>query len=540
VSKEKRRGKIVKVTLHVILSQMAKSLPEKIALRYGKQKVSYWELDEKSNSFAGVLSDLGVKKGDCVALFLHNSIQFVVAFFGALKVGAVVTAVNPLHVEGEVERQLCDSKAQTIIVLESLWLIVENIIDKTLLKNVVIVTDLGNAVICSKVTDFRVKLNVLDFESLIRERDVVRIGVLVDSDDVAVIQYTGGTTGVPKGVLLSHTNIVSNALSFASHLKCGSNDVFLSVLPFFHIYGLTACMIMPISIGAEMVISSKFSSVKSLQDIEEFGVAVFCGTPVMYGALLAKLEEKTEKYNLKSLRVCISGSSSLPSTVQKRFMQLTGCLLVEGYGLTEASPVTHCNPINTSIDSVKIGSIGKPLLDTKACIVDLKTGQTILPIGEKGELAVKGPQIMRGYWQKPDETAQVFRNTWLLTGDIAYKDKEDYFYIVDRKKDLIKHKDYSIYPKELEEILQQHPSIELCTVIGKQKTPIDEIPKAFIILKKGKENTKKEEIINFVNNKIAPYKALKEIEYCKKLPTNTTTGKIIKQTLKQKENNISI
>ena len=243
-----------------------------------------------------------------------------------------------------------------------------------------------------------------------------------------------------------------------------AEDVFLTALPLFHIYGMTTSMTAPISLGAKMVLLPKFEPAKACEAIQQHRVTVFCGVP-NHVLNISLLTQNLAKYDLTSIRVCISGASSLPPQVQKRFMEVTGGFLAEGYGLTEASPVTHCTPVDKSI-AVEVGSIGLPLPDTEARIVDLETGIKTLAAGEIGELAVKGPQVMKGYWQKPDETALVLRDGWLLTGDIACMDEDGYFYIVDRKKDLIKHKDYSVYPRELEDVLYEHPAVKLCAVVG--------------------------------------------------------------------------
>jgi long-chain acyl-CoA synthetase len=514
------------VPLQRILSQVAEDLPEKIAIIYGSQKFTYHELEEFSSNFACALVDLGIVKGDRVALFLQNSPQFVIAYFGVLKAGAVVTAVNPLHREKEVSEQLCDSGTQTIVVLDALCPIVEKIKEnQALLKNVIVVSD-----VYSKKADVKKRANRLNFDSFIRKTAGKHLEILFNPDkDLAVLQYTGGTTGAAKGVMLSHANLVSNTQSFASWLKGTSKDVFLSVLPFFHVYGMTTSMIIPISLGAEMVLLPKFDPAQSFQAIERYRVKVFCGSPIMYSMMHTSLEFK--KSDLSSIRVCISGASPLPAQIQKKFIQ-AGVFLIEGYGLTEASPVTHCTPIDTSIDAVRIGSIGVPLPGTEARIVDLETGRRTLVADEIGELAVRGPQVMQGYWNRPDETSRVLSTDgWLLTGDIAYVDNTGYFFIVNRKKELIKHKDYSVYPRELEEILHKHPAVRLCAVVGKPDGLTGESPKAFVVLK---ENTKiaNNELMEFVNNKIAAYKAIKEIEICQKLPISSS-GKILKHTLKQ-------
>jgi len=514
-------------SLQAILDQIARNSPEKIAVTYGNKQFTYYELNEASSRFADALVNYGVEKGDRVALFLQNSPQFVIAYFGVLKAGAVVTAINPLHMEREVEHQLCDSGAQTIVVLDSLYPIVEKISVRTQLKNIIIT---GLEGIDLKPSDIKTRLNVFNFRDLIKKTTGKSFGLqLKPNEDLAVLQYTGGTEGIPKGVMLTHTNLVSNALIFASWIKGTSEDVFLVALPLFHVYGMTTSMIVPVSLGAEMVLLPKFSPAKSLQAIEQCRATVFCGSPTMYAMLLASSE--LEKYDLTSARVCISGASPLAPQIQKRFMQITGCFLVEGYGLTEASPVTHCNPVDMTSGAVKVGSIGLSLPGTEARIVDLETGHKGLAVGERGELAVRGLQVMRGYWQNPDKTAQVLCDGWLLTGDIAYMDSDGYFYIVGRKKDLIKYKDYSVYPRELEDVLYEHPAVKLCAVVGKPDALFGEVPKAFVVLKEGAKITN-EELSKFVNGKVASYKVIGEVEFCKELPSSLA-GKVLIRLLKE-------
>ncbi len=518
-----------RVPLQDILHKSAENFPQKVALVYSEQEITYSQLELLSNQFANALAKLGVKKGDRVALFLPNIPQFIIAYFGILKAGAVVTAISPLHREREVEYQLCDSEAQTIIVLDTLYAVVENVWAKTKLKNV-IATSLDEA---SETATIPSKPNLWDFQPLLKEAPNTPLKVEINPEgDLAALQYTGGTTGTAKGAMLTHANLVSNALMFAAWIKgATAKETFLTALPLFHIYGMTTSMTVPISLAAKMVLMPRFEPAKALGAIQKHRVTVFCGVPTMYSALLANPE--LGKYDLTSIRVCISGASSLPPQIQKKFMQITGGLLAEGYGLTEASPVTHCNPVDRTMKTVKVGSIGLPLPDTDVRIVDLATGEKTLTQGETGELAVKGPQVMKGYWRKPEETALVLRDGWLLTGDIAHMDEDGYFYITDRKKDLIKYKDYSVYPREIEDILYEHPAVKLCAVVGKPDKLAGEVPKAFIVLKKGTAASA-EEILAFVNDKIAPYKALREIEFRTELPISSA-GKVLRRLLQEEE-----
>jgi len=310
-----------------------------------------------------------------------------------------------------------------------------------------------------------------------------------------------------------------------------AEETFLTVLPLFHIYGMTTSMNVPVYLGGKMIMLPRFDPKTVLEGIQKHKVTVFCGVPTMYAMLVSNPE--LGKYNLKSIRVCISGASPLPPQIQKKFMEVTGGALVEGYGLTEASPVTHCNPPDKTMKTVKVGSIGLPLPNTDAKIFDIETGKTELKPGETGELAVKGPQIMEGYWKKPEETANVLQNGWLYTGDIGKMDEDRYFYITDRKKDLIKYKDYSVYPREIEDVLYEHPAVKLCAVIGKPDPIVGQIPKAFVVLKE-RTNATEAEIIEFVKEKVAPYKAIREVEFRKELPTSSV-GKVLRRVLQEEE-----
>jgi long-chain acyl-CoA synthetase len=518
--------------LHTVLEETAKQHPEKTAIAYSGREITYAELDSLSNQFAAALAALGVQKGDRVAVFLPNIPQFVIAYYGVLKAGAVLTAISPLHKEREVTYQLSDSEAETIVALDSLYPVVEKAWQKTKLKNVII-TSMGEY--ASKTTvaprPAERQPNVHNFHDLLKEAAKPLNTRITSRDDLAALQYTGGTTGTAKGAMLTHLNLVSNAAAFAAWIKGAAEDTFLTALPLFHIYGMTTSMNVPISLAAQMVLLPKFDPTVVLEAIQRNKVTVFCGVPTMYSVLLAN--PQLGNYDLTSIRVCISGASPLPPQVQKRFMEVTGGFLAEGYGLTEASPVTHCNPVDKTMRTVRVGSIGLPLPDTDARIVDAETGEKTLEPGETGELAVKGPQVMKGYWQKPSETALVLRDGWLLTGDIARMDSDGFFYITDRKKDLIKYKDYSVYPRELEDVLYEHPAVKLCAVVGKPTPVVGEVPKAFIVLKDGAQATEAE-LMAFVKEKVAPYKTVREVEFRQQLPISGA-GKVLRRTLQEEK-----
>jgi long-chain acyl-CoA synthetase len=522
------------VALFEILKSTAQKHPKNAALSYFEREITYGELDALSDQFASALTRIGVRKGDRVALFLPNVPQFIIAYFGILKAGAAITAISPLHKEREVEYQLNDSEAENIVVLDSLLPIVEKVWQKTKIKHVIVCSlmDYASKTVAPPNVTAQ-KPNVYAFQQLLTEAAGHPPKVAINpADDLAALQYTGGTTGTAKGAMLTHANLVSNTFMFAAWIKgTVGKETFLTALPLFHIYGMTTSMNVAICLAAKMVLLPRFDPNAALESIQRHKVTVFCGVPTMYAILLANPE--LAQFDLTSIRVCISGASPLPPQVQKKFMEITGGFLAEGYGLTEASPVTHCTPVDRTMKTVKVGSIGLPLPGTDAKICDIETGEKTLKPLEVGELAVKGPQVMKGYWKRPEETAIVLRNGWLYTGDIGKMDVDGYFYITDRKKDLIKYKDYSVYPREIEDVLYEHPAVKLCAVVGKPDAMAGESPKAFIVLKEG-ANATEEEIIKFVKDRVAPYKVIREVEIRKELPISSV-GKVLRRILQEEE-----
>lgn len=531
------------VPLFNFLKETSEKYPNNTAIVYYDKEITYKELNLFSEIFAAALRDLGVKKGDKVALFLPNIPQFVISYFGAIKIGAIATAISPLYKEREVEHQLNDSEADTIVVLDLLYPIIEKVWKKTKLKRV-IVTNLkeymptAKAILGSllkKIPSRKVerKHNVYFFKELLTKYDATPPKVEINpKEDLAALQYTGGTTGIAKGAMLTHMNLVSNAIMCAAWLRGNEGEeTFLAALPLFHIFGMTTGMNFPTYLAGKVVMLPRFDTEDALKSIQKHKVTVFCGVPRMYSMLLT--HPALGKYDLTSIRFCISGSAPLPPEVQKKFMNLTGGVLVEGYGSTESSPVTHCNPLDKTMKTVKVGSIGLPWPDTDAKIVDIESGEKDLKPGEIGEVVVKGPQVMKGYWKMVKESANVLRGGWLYTGDIGKMDEDGYFYITDRKKDLIKYKGYSVYPRELEDVLYEHPAVKICGVIGKPDPISGEIPKAFVVIKKGMTAIEKE-IMDFVNERVAPYKAIREIEFRTELPL-TLVGKVLRRVLQEEE-----
>jgi len=531
------------VPLCNLLKKAAEKHPTHTAIIFLDKKITYKELDTLSDKFATALHDLNVEKGNRVALYLPNIPQFIISYYGALKLGETITTVNPLYKERELEHQLNDSRAETLIFLDLLYPNVKALREKTKLKHLIAANIreylpstkkiLGK--LFGKVPSFKIprESGIYSFKELVERYPPQPSKVEINpKEDLAALQYTGGTTGVPKGAMLTHYNLVSNAVACAAWLHGKeAEDVFLTVLPLSHIYGMTTSMNGPIYLAGTMILVPRPSSLEILKVIQKYRVTVFCGVPTLYAMLVNHPDIR--KYNLRSIKFCISGAASLSPEVQKKFIDLTGGVLVEGYGLTESSPVTHSNPFDPTMKTVKVGSIGLPWPDTDAKIVDLKTGKKELPVGKIGEIIIKGPQIMKGYWNKPEETEAVLKNGWLYTGDIGKMDQDGYFYVTDRKKDLIKYKGYSVYPREVEDVIYEHTAVKLCAVVGKPDPIAGEIPKAFIVLKEGAK-ADGEEIVKFVKTKVAPFKAIREVEFRTELPM-TAVGKVLHRTLREEE-----
>jgi long-chain acyl-CoA synthetase len=531
-----------RVPLTHYLEQSATEYPDNYALYFMGKRITYRELLDMSYRFAHALIKRGVKKGDRVAIMLPNTPQAVISFYGALFAGATVVMTNPLYTERELIHQLNDSGAETIVTLDLLFKRVSAVKASTPLKRL-IVTSISDFLPFFKKMLYPLAQrkqgqhpqveysgDVEPFLSLLKESATNPLNPDIDPEnDLAVLQYTGGTTGVAKGVMLTHKNLVANAVQCEAVLykmKRGKERI-VGALPLFHVYGMTTVMNLGISMAAEIILVPKFDVKQILALIDKWKPTMFPGAPTMYIALINHPDLK--KYDLSSIEACVSGSAPLPLEVQQRFEQLTGGRLVEGYGLTEASPVTHSNPIWGKRIS---GSIGLPWPDTDARIVDPVTGEEV-PQGEIGELAVKGPQVMQGYWNRPEETAAVLRDGWLLTGDMAYMDSKGYFYIVDRKKDMIIAGGYNIYPREVEEVLFEHPAIQEAAVIGVPDPYRGETVKAFIVLKQGQQVTE-EELDRHCRERLAAYKIPRLYEFRSELP-KTMVGKVLRRQLQEEE-----
>jgi long-chain acyl-CoA synthetase len=530
-------------TLPQLLEQTAAKLPDATALIYFGARISYRQLQDHANRLAAGLQALGVQKGDRVALMLPNCPQFVISYFGALRAGAIVTATNAMYTAREAGHQWSDAGPKVVIADRRLSPVVKAALSHVSPAPQVILTgikqyyphpfrsfclalDASADVSGTQARGPSTRTTVHGWEDLLR---MARTPSPIDlaPSDVACLQYTGGTTGTSKGAMLTHANLVINARQATDWLTAGKNgpEVMVAALPFFHIYALTCVMVSSVLTGGRVLILPRFALRAALNVIRKYRPTMFHGVPTMYVAFNGV--PQVEKYGFRSLRMCMSGGAPLPVEVRERFEALTGGRLVEGYGLTETSPVTHINP---PTGSPKVGSIGLPVADTEARVVDLDAGDQELPVGEIGELVIRGPQVMKGYWNKPEETEHILHDGWLHTGDIARKDEDGYFYIVDRKKDMIIAGGYNIYPREVEEVLWEFPKVAEAAVIGVPDTYRGETVKAFVVLQPGTSATA-EEIMTFCRERLAAYKVPRQVIFRDSLP-KSSVGKYLRRELR--------
>lgn len=501
----------------------AKRYPKRAAIIFGQKRIDYKTLNESTDSIACGLIELGIKKYDKVALFLDNCPEFIISYFAVLKAAAVAVPVNYMFKIEEVKFVLEDSQATAIITSRPYIDMAEELrlrVDK--LKYIVATAG--------------AKENIADFESIKRCNPGLLDKGSIGPHDLAVILYTSGTTGHPKGAMLSHYNLISNAAHCASAIRITRRDTFICILPLFHSFAATVCMNLPLLIGAKTVIMKSVRPFKRvIRAIRKNRVTVFAGVPSIYNILkeikLPKIFNSPLIKLFNPLRICISGAAALPTETFKGFEKKFRIPLLEGYGLTEASPVVTMNPLK---GVRKAGSIGTALSGNITLrIVDDKGD--ILGVGQTGELLVKGPNVMQGYYKKEEATKNTLKGGWLYTGDMAKMDSEGYVYIVGRKKEMVNVRGLNVYPREIEEVLYQNPRIKEAAVIGVPDTHKGEVPKAFVVLKEGEE-IKEFEIIHYLRDKVASYKIPKYVEFRNSLPKNTT-GKILKRLLEDEHKN---
>lgn len=536
--------------LYGLLADAARRHPDRPALAWFGRRLSYRELERETERFAAVLAKLGVGPASRVGLILPNCPQFVIAYYATLRLGAIVVGNNPLYTERELSHQLADAGVSVLIVLDALYPTTRGSLEAA-----------GNPpVLVTKVTDYMgflkkqlapLKLrreakhegkpwppvpadaDVRWWEREMRSAEEAPPVAVVDPNEPAAFVYTGGTTGLSKGAMLSHRNLLANAAQCDAWFldTVDGAEAIMSVLPFFHCYGMTVEMNLGVRMAAKLILVPRFDVDMVLGEIERERPTLFPGVPKIYGLINEGAEDS--KRDLTSIRYCLSGAGALPSVVAERFEALTGAKVVEGYGLTEASPVAVANPLD---GSGKRGTIGVPVPDTDARVVDLADPTRVLGVGEEGELWLKGPQVMLGYWQRPDETAQVLQDGWLRTGDVVVMDEDGSFRIVDRIKDLVKVSGYNVYPTEVEEVLYGHPAVSKVCVVGVPDADGDTYLKAFIVAKSGVLVTEAEITAWCRDPKtgLAAYRVPKGIEFRDSLP-ETLIGKVLRRALVQEE-----
>jgi long-chain acyl-CoA synthetase len=505
---------IPEISLTDLLIQSVDKYYNHAAITFYSQTYSYGQLDGCIKKIASALYKLGVKKGDRVALMLPNCPQYPISYFASLMCGATIVQINPMYKATELLHVLNNSNTKVLIVLDKLLPVVERILDQTSVTTTITVS-------------FE---SACEFNEFLKDSSDRIPTVSIDpKEDVAVLQYTGGTTGRSKGAMLTHYNLVANTLQSAATSKVKTrlgHERVLAVSPLFHVYGMTGAMNLTFYNGGNLILVPKFEVEQVVKIIEQTKPTVFPAVPTMYIALLNYY--KSNKFDLSCLTKCISGSAPLPVEVLNRFNEISGTTIAEGYGLSEASPVTHRNPIS---GLQKPGSIGIPIQNTDAKIVDTVTGEQTLAVGEVGELVIKGPQIMKGYWGMPEETKRTIRDGWLYTGDLAKMDADGFFYIVGRKKEVIIASGYNVYPIEVEDVIYSHPKVLEAAVIGVPDEYRGETIKAIVVLKE-KERLSEEELIQFCRERLAVYKVPNMVAFVEELP-KTAVGKILKRTLKE-------
>ena len=503
-----------------MLTTGAARAPENTALVHRDVNLTYHELEALTNRFARALARLGVKRGDRVCVLTANCPEYVVAFYAIARVGAIVSPMNPSYREREIEYQLNDTEAVAIVVHADLVDLIAAVRPRTrALKHVIAIG--GGTPRGAGVRGFT--------ELIASESPAPPPAAGAGDDDLVALPYSSGTTGLPKGVMLTHRNLVTNNIQFVASIRLGESDRLMIFLPFYHIYG---AMLMGGAVwaGATSVLMERFEPTECMRLVEKHRISLFFAVPPVM--LMLSNWPDLKKYDITSLRFTMVGAAPVAPELSRRFRELTGVPVLQGYGMTEASPLTHLNPIHDP-DLIALDSAGLPAHDTEQKVVDVETGERVLGPGEVGEICIRGPQIMQGYWKSPEATAATIRGGWYYSGDIGYVDANGYVFIQDRKKEMIKYKGLGIAPAEIEALLLEHPAIADAGVIGKPHPEAGEIPKAFIVLKPGQAAVTAEEIMAFVKARLASYKTPGEVEFLDAIP-KTPSGKILRRVLKER------
>lgn len=506
------------MNLFKTLSDTARKHPDHIALVFEGQEISYAQLETYITKFASGLSKIGIEKGDKVALVVGNSPHFIISLYGALKLGAAVIPINPLYSPDELVYILTNGDAKAVITLDLLLPLVE--------KASPILPQIEHYIICETKQDTPYEFadnKLKSFTNIVGIGNETFQSPEIQEDDLAVILYTSGTTGKPKGAMLTHKNLYSNAMDAGHFLNFSSTEKVIATLPAFHVFCLTVALNAPLMYGATVILVPKFSPKVIFDIIRTQKATVFAGVPTMYNFLYQYPEGKTEDF--ESIRLCISGGSSLPVALLENFEKKFNVVISEGYGLSEASPVTTFNPLDRPR---KAGSIGTNISNVLNRVVN-ELGEDV-PVGVVGELIVKGPNVMKGYYKMPEETINTIRDGWLYTGDLARMDEDGYFYIVDRKKELILVGGFNVYPREVEEVLYNHPEVVECAVIGLPDENLGEYVKAYVVVKNSEVTD--QVLIEYCKAHLVKYKVPSSIEIISEIPKNAT-GKILRRALKE-------
>jgi len=537
-----------KEPLYYFLEQSAQKYPDKPCTIFKGAEITYKEMNEITDRVAAALADMGVKKGDRVGIFMPNTPQFVMAYFGILKAGGVVVATNPLYTPAEIEYQASDAGIEVMFVMTNFYKTIKAAQPKTKIKKL-IVTNIKETlppVLRVLFTLAKEKKGGFRLEAPLGEdefwmQDLIakyepsdRPKLEIAPDDTALFQYSGGTTGVSKAAIASHYNVLANSLQIKNWMVDVNEgeEIVLMGIPLFHVYGMVAGMLFGMASGASLVMVPNVRDLEdTLANISKYKTTIFPGVPTLYNALNNHPDVLAGKYDLSSIKACISGSAPLMRETKEKFEELSGGKVFEGFGLSEAPTATHCNPL---LGENRTGSIGLPLSDVDCKIISLDDGETELPVGEIGEIVINSPNVMKGYHNMPTETANTLRKlkdgkTWLFTGDIARMDEDGYFYIVDRKKELIKPGGYQVWPREVEEVLMDHPKVLEAGVAGIPDPYRGETVKAWIVLKEG-ETATEDELKAFCKESLAAYKVPTHFEFRDELP-KTTVGKILRREL---------
>ncbi|PWA10744.1 long-chain fatty acid--CoA ligase [Pueribacillus theae] len=519
-------------TLTEIIKENAEKFSDRVAIKSFDMTINYKQLVEKINKLSNSLEDLGVSKGDRVALMMQNSVEYIISYCAILNIGATAVPINPLYKGRDISYRINDSGTNILIIEKELVERFKKIQNETKIHKMIVTKIKKRIENFTKSIELNESITIYSFDTLLSIYSSNFMESSIKMDDVALLAYTGGTTGVSKGAMLTHKNMMASVwqmFEWYVGLEKGKEVVPL-ILPTSHITGLNCVMNLALATAQTIIVKPRFSATDILETVEKERVTMLCMVPTLYVELINHPD--LPKYNLKSLKICTSGGAPTPIEVQKQFERITGSNLTEAFGLTECSPGVCLTPVG---GEKRDRSIGLPLPDTDCKIVDLETGTKEVPVGEIGELIVQGPQVMKGYWNKPEENKITLRNGWLYTGDVVYRDEDGFFYVADRKKDVIVTGGYNVYPREVEEILYEIPGIKESAVIGIPHDYYGETVKAVVALKED-HNITEDDVINFCKQRLTTYKCPTVIEIRDELP-KSPAGKILRRELRLQKTN---